>query len=353
MNNHPHIHPQETDDPFLSDAQEGWNQFPKARRRWWRHKLGFSLFIFGRSWSWLPAAGKVAVGTMTSVAVIAIAAVTIPFNTENHQPAVAQETTYPQKTQESESKDLVVNETTSGDHSDMKDDLVDLNQENDNIVSNQASDKFSRSGACEDSDSDDSPRPMYTITSGTALEETAEAELSVALPFLWIDQYRVLDYDRLVTDLTLAKKEAPASLDSRFSNHDEAKASEPSVSIDTIPYKTFVGDAIIKMKYGNFDDAEYQFKKLQVQYPDDENAMFYLGYCAFQQSEYSKAMVYFDKAMLMTYRAFSSDAEWYKAKIFLLNGDRTQAKNLLKQIIGKKGYYAREAKELLKKEFNE
>jgi len=113
------------------------------------------------------------------------------------------------------------------------------------------------------------------------------------------------------------------------------------------------GVDVIKMKYGNYTDAEYQFKKLQVQYPDDENAIFYLGYCAFQKGEYVKAMGYFDKTMSTSLRAFASDAEWYKARVYLLSGDRNKAKTLLNSIIQSKGFYSKDAKQLLEKEFDD
>ncbi|PKP02495.1 MAG: hypothetical protein CVU11_11705 [Bacteroidetes bacterium HGW-Bacteroidetes-6] len=357
--------PETDDDPFLRDAQEGWSQFPHAGSRWWKKRLSFSFFLFGKSWGWLPAAGKLAVGTFASAAIITVVAVTIPFgNDKNNEPQMVsqsqQQTSGKNQTIEStieEQKDIkdeepitTLEDIKEGEKYNTKTELSSgekLDDMNFVATDNEDMDFYAPTGIA------DIPVLMETMSSST-LDGGDLTGYDAALPFVWVDQYRLLDYDALATNQpSSAKKEYDKSLDARFSNHSEKTNIEESVVIDTIPYKTFVGGAIMKLKYGNYDEAEYQFKQLLVQSPKDENAIFYLGVCAFKKGNYIKAISYFDQAMDGSYKAFATDAQWYSARSLLLKGDKDKAKAMLKKIIKEKGFYYRDARDLLKKEFGE
>lgn len=370
MNNKTYISPPEQeDDPFLRDAQEGWAQFPGAQSRWWKKKLQFNLFLFGKSWSVLPAAGKLAIGTLSSVAIITVAAVIIPFNFNNgkHELAQQEKTTQtvapaeevnntedllqePALAEESTGKTTPEQPITgeSGNQmpiaSDRSENLEFYSIDDNDLIADQmmAGDK--------DMESTNRMNPLQA----KKVKADAIDEFNDALPYIWINQYRFLDYDALNTDISQATVTSnTGGLDTRFSNHEEKKEVAASVAMDTIPYKTFVGDAVVKVKEGNFQIAEYQFKKLLVQRPTDENALFYLGYCSYQQGNYTQALSYFEKTKKTNFMAFASDADWYTARIYLLTGERTKAKTLLRKIERSHGDYTEEAQELLQKEFDD
>lgn len=374
MNNKTYISPPEQeDDPFLRDAQEGWAQFPGARSRWWKKKLQFNLFLFGKSWSVLPAAGKLAVGTLTSVAIITVAAVTIPFNFSGDKQNIAQQESATQKNtvapaEESSKSEYSTLEETSADQQPV------LIQENEQLSSGE-SDYYQMPVAADESeeivffDREDNDIETDKLSGGDKFAEStsrmnplqakkvkadASGEFDDALPYIWVNQYRYLDYDALNADIPKNTTTATTgSLDTRFSNHSEKKEIAASVAMDTIPYKTFVQDAVFQVQNGNYSSAEYQFKKLLVQRPTDENALFYLGYCSFQQGNYTMALSYFDKVKNSRFMAFAPDADWYTARIFLLTGERTKAKTLLRKIERSHGEYTEEAQELLQKEFDD
>ncbi len=358
--------PETDDDPFLRDAQEGWSQFPHAGSRWWKKRLSFSFFLFGKSWAWMPAAGKLAVGTFASVAIITVAAVTIPFsNNKTTEPQmVSQSQQQSQTTSKDQTKESTAEEQRNINDEQPASTLEDIEgaQKTKTITelsSGEKQDDIIFTSADDEDKNFDSPIgntniPARIETMSTTLDDATTGSYESALPFVWVDQYRILDYDALDTKQESAsKKEFEKGLDARFSNHSEKATFEESVVIDTIPYKTFVGGAIIKLKYGNYDEAEYQFKQLLVQSPKDENAIFYLGLCAFKKGDYSKALVYFNQAMNCSYKAFSADAQWYSARSLLLKGDKESAKTLLKKIAKEKGFYYRDARDLLKTEFGE
>lgn len=374
MNNKTYISPPEQeDDPFLRDAQEGWAQFPGARSRWWKNKLQFSLFLFGKSWSVLPAAGKLAVGTLTSVAIITVAAVTIPFNFSGDKQEIAQqqkssqEKTVAPAEEASKSEFITVEETST-------DQQTIITEEN-NQRSSGESNYYQMPVAADESeqsvvfDREENDLAMDNLAEGDKFAEStnrmnplqakkvkadASGGFDDALPYIWVNQYRYLDYDALNADIPKNTTTATTgSLDSRFSNHSEKSEVAASIAMDTIPYKTFVKDAVVQVQNGNYPGAEYQFKKLLVQKPADENALFYLGYCSFQQGNYTLALSYFEKAKNSQFKAFAPDADWYTARIYLLTGERTKAKNLLRKIERSHGDYTEEAQELLQKEFDD
>jgi len=371
MNNKPYISPPEQeDDPFLRDAQEGWTQFPGARSRWWKKKLLFSLFLMGKSWKALPSPGKLAFGTLSSVTIIAVAAVTIPFNFSPTDKVVARQeqiavqknsTSTGEKTREEIAPEQTIVEDIqqapalfdgfipfAGDKTtpitsakaEASDDLIaEADMESTTF--------FSAFGLSNDGDN--------TLDRMSTKKAEGVKNPDDALTYVWVDQYRILDYDAL-GGLMEKDKVQPAqtgSLDTRFSNASEKADIPPSVSYDTIPYKTFLGEAVIKIKYGDFNDAEYQFKKLLVQRPTDENALFYLGYCAYKKGEYIQALNYFEQTRNSQYKAFGPDADYFTARVFLLTNERTKARNLLRKISKHEGLYQQEADELLEKEFHE
>lgn len=362
MKDKPHIPPPENDDPFLLDAQEGWNQFPRAGRKFRKMRHSFRFFLIGQSWTALSAGTRLATGAIASVALISVAAVTLTplFKSNQQQPVIVENMPSNQKediaegTKDIENESIVrteehySNTTSDKETDDFRKDINGEDHQNMPIAGR------SENASIAETDQEIASMDKIETLSGNSVPEKAEDEDMNALPFVWIDQYRVLDYDRITTVLpSVAKKEAPTSLNTRFSNHSEEKALEESVVYDTVSYREFISDAISKMKQNRYDEAEYEFKKLQVQYPDDENALFYLGYCAFYQGKYPVALSYFEKSMNARFRAFAADAEWYKAKSYLLNGDRNKARTLLKAIARRNGFYAKEATKLLETEFND
>ncbi|HBG69552.1 MAG: hypothetical protein A2W93_13560 [Bacteroidetes bacterium GWF2_43_63] len=361
--------PEQEDDPFLRDAQEGWAQFPGAQSRWWKKKLQFNLFLFGKSWSVLPAAGKLAIGTLSSVAIITVAAVTIPFNFNNDKQELAQQEKTTQTVAPAEevnnSEDLLQEpalaeestgkttpeQTISGESENQMPVVYDRS-ENLGFYSIEDNDLEADQMMAGDKDMESTNR--MNPLQAKKVKADAVDEFTDALPYIWINQYRFLDYDALNADIPQTTvTSTTGSLDTRFSNHEEKKEMAASVAMDTIPYKTFVSDAVVKVKEGNFPVAEYQFKKLLIQRPADENALFYLGYCSYQQGNYTQALSYFDKTKNTTFMAFASDADWYTARIYLLTGERSKAKTLLRKIERSHGDYTEEAQELLQKEFDD
>ncbi len=361
--------PEQEDDPFVRDALEGWAQFPNAKNKWWRKNLQFKLFLISKSWKALPSAGKLAIGTLSSVAIIAVAAISIPFNFNNsNQNIVQQDNKTSTESQKSILTDTAYQQEKSpadiDNGTNPKQDLITTEDENSLIALNRIADKqgfknesINDREAFESLQDCDEVFQAPTVISSRELndiqiEETAL--ISDALPYIWVEQYRILDYDALNNNLAEKYPSSISkSLDSRFSNHSERKKIEKTVVIDTVPYNYFVKNAIMKLKSENYSDAEYDFKKLLVQKPNDENAIFYLGYSLYKQGNYSQALVYFEKTQKTTYKAFASDANWYMANIYLNLGNRNEALDLLKTIVQKNGTYKNEAKKLIEREFHD
>jgi tetratricopeptide (TPR) repeat protein len=90
-----------------------------------------------------------------------------------------------------------------------------------------------------------------------------------------------------------------------------------------------------------------RFLEILNTYPDDLNANFYAGLCYYNLKAYNSAISHFDNCSNSDFINFYEEQEWYKAKCYLANNQKEEAKVLLKQIVAEKGFYANQASKIL------
>lgn len=99
---------------------------------------------------------------------------------------------------------------------------------------------------------------------------------------------------------------------------------------------------------GNYKTALNRYNTILEKYPDDVNALFYSGLCYYNLNEYSRAQVQFHETLISKYDNFYEEAEWLLAKSYWLEGQTEKAKAIFTIIAKKNGYYANEARKMLK-----
>jgi TolA-binding protein len=114
-----------------------------------------------------------------------------------------------------------------------------------------------------------------------------------------------------------------------------------------IPYIEYLSKSMEYFSKGQNKRALTRFLEILNAYPDDLNANFYAGLCYYNLKSYSSAIIHFEKCYNSDFNNFNEEQEWYKAKCYLANGQKEEAKLLLKQIIAGKGFYANQASKLL------
>lgn len=115
-----------------------------------------------------------------------------------------------------------------------------------------------------------------------------------------------------------------------------------------VPYIDYLEKTMELFSKGNNKKALTRFEEILKTYPDDVNALFYAGLCYYNLKDYSKATEYFSKCQLNKYANFNEEAQWYNARSFLAKGEKETAQQLLREIVGQKGFYAKQAEKLLK-----
>ena len=76
---------------------------------------------------------------------------------------------------------------------------------------------------------------------------------------------------------------------------------------------------------------------------------FYTGLCYLEKNNFDNAIMSFQKVIDEKDNLFTEQAEWYMALCFLKTNETKNAFTILNRIVETKGYYQKNAKELLKK----
>jgi tetratricopeptide (TPR) repeat protein len=121
---------------------------------------------------------------------------------------------------------------------------------------------------------------------------------------------------------------------------------EPGEAIG--PYRFFSYESLMDSAMKLFDRSEYKntlkiFDELSDIYPGDVNVVFYRGLCYYHMAVYDRALDYFKAATVYPVLLFYEESVWYQALTYQKMGDTEQSEKLLRLIIAKKGFYAKQA----------
>ncbi|HPR32102.1 MAG TPA: tetratricopeptide repeat protein [Prolixibacteraceae bacterium] len=98
-----------------------------------------------------------------------------------------------------------------------------------------------------------------------------------------------------------------------------------------------------------YDAALEQFSRVLTENEYHPMSNFYSGLCYMEKREYEKAGLFFQKVIDEKNNLFIEQAEWYLALSFMADSNEVQALPLLNSIIEKKGYYEKNARDIIKK----
>ncbi len=115
-----------------------------------------------------------------------------------------------------------------------------------------------------------------------------------------------------------------------------------------IPYMDYLDKSLRIFNRGNYKKALTRFEIVLESYPEDVNANFYSGVCYYNLGEYILAMRAFGECTFGPYSNFDEEAMWMTALCHEHLGDSAKAKQAFKKIRNAGGHYADQAKEKLK-----
>ncbi len=110
-----------------------------------------------------------------------------------------------------------------------------------------------------------------------------------------------------------------------------------------VPYMDYLEGGMEYFKIGKFKKALNRYRTILEQYDKDMNALFYGGLCFYNMKKYENALNSFDGILNHELNAFKEEAKWYKAKTLLKLGRRTEARDVLDQVIIQGGFYLKDA----------
>lgn len=156
-------------------------------------------------------------------------------------------------------------------------------------------------------------------------------------------------YRQSVSNPAAAEKERKKKNGNVEARYENAVARDSQITIGTektkVPsYAQVIEAALLKLKAGEFDKAEKDFKRMLQSNATDLNALFYQGICFYETSDTGAAVAAFTKVKGAKDITFREEAEWYLALTRIKSGNKEEAKKLLSKIVSEKGFYSEKAR---------
>jgi len=111
----------------------------------------------------------------------------------------------------------------------------------------------------------------------------------------------------------------------------------------TLAYTRFIDDALGRFVRNDHKGCLDDLRFLLDQYPDDVNALFYGGLCAYNLGLYDRAGKLLQRAATHDVDVFDEEATWYHALTLERLGQGEAAKEAFARIAAQDGFYAKQA----------
>lgn len=110
--------------------------------------------------------------------------------------------------------------------------------------------------------------------------------------------------------------------------------------VRTVSYLSFMDAAMAKFKAHDHKGALMELRFVMDQYPDDVNALFYAGLCAYNIGAYERAENFLTRSATHRIDTFDEEAQWYHALTLEQLGDHAAAQRAFARIAAQGGFYA-------------
>lgn len=111
----------------------------------------------------------------------------------------------------------------------------------------------------------------------------------------------------------------------------------------SLNYLQYLQKGLKAMKAKSFAEAEEVWRQILKKYPEDANAVYFMGYTQYLAGDYDKAILFLKIAEKSTIKTFRPDAEFYHAMSLKMQGKKDEAKLILEKIAKAMGPRANEA----------
>jgi hypothetical protein len=136
----------------------------------------------------------------------------------------------------------------------------------------------------------------------------------------------------------------PGGVDARFADRDQQR--QALGSEQHMLYTAYLDEAMAHFARAHHKEALAELRFLLTQYPDDVNALFYAGLCAYNLGLYDRARSFLHRAATHSVDAFDEEATWYHALTLQRAGEHQAAQEAFARIAAGGGFYSERAVEM-------
>ncbi|MFT5183184.1 MAG: TolA-binding protein [Flavobacteriales bacterium] len=163
-----------------------------------------------------------------------------------------------------------------------------------------------------------------------------------------IEDYKVVDYRGKRSNDFKQWQIIPVGVPANMESANQDRVSQhPDMEIVAVPYVDYLEEAIVLFSTQKHKDCSKRLKKILEKYPDDINALFYLGLVQINLGKDKKAKGYFKTLKKQGSVTFDQEIDFYLAKTMLITDEKEEGKALLELISNSASFYAQQAQYLL------
>ena len=310
-------------DSFLSEAMEGFNDFPEAI---------LDIPSFGKS----PVSSYKWISTLILVVVTAaIVFYVAPFSNPEQNEVLSEE-----KAIEKENKSEVsTNEKFIG-----MDNNIEEKSIAEVVVENDEEKQTNAHSEKTEQKREQIEIPKMSLTPIEFQEKIDYSVKKAKTKAIGFFGFLAVDYSQIYTNTLETEREFTGTAASQANLKENNSVLEKEFTRNVYTYREFLKQACYFMKERNFTNAITNFDLILEQFPRDVNAEFYLGYCHYELGNYSKAISYFQQAKNNGFDFFEEDAQWFIANSYENSGKYKEANKIYREIRKNGGYYSHKLK---------
>ena len=166
---------------------------------------------------------------------------------------------------------------------------------------------------------------------------------------IYLSNLKLIDFrgDRLSPLITKYRAESGTQADQENQNRKKELVNFSEESISYHEYLSITAEMIHKKDYAS---SVERLEHILSIYPTDENALFYSGLCYFNLGQYHLAIERWRDCIGSFRQNFYEESLWYSLKAYKALENQKKVIELAKRIYEEKGFYAKDAFEILNKQ---
>ena len=175
-------------------------------------------------------------------------------------------------------------------------------------------------------------------------------KVKINYPFTYYNDLAVVDYRRYENrEKSIAKTTYVYSgVGANYEGESSKNKSEFTEKTVQVSYMAYLEESMWYFSKAKYKNALKRFDVISIQYKADLNALFYGGLSNYNLGRFTFALTNFESITNLEETPFYEEALWYKVKTKIKLGQFKSAKLDLETIISDRGFYTKQAMELIK-----